>query len=221
MKMKKLISGILFSVLYVSSVSAEIGINAGASAQMGLFSASGTEFSGTTKKDTQSEHGAVAWGSVFVEGVINDKFILGVDYVPAALETDTVETAKSDMGVAAATQTTVTNKVQIDFEHLTTFYAGLMLNENLYVKAGLSTVDVITNENLSTGAVYGDTELDGSMFGIGYHNALDNGVFFRVEGNYHNFDSASVTSTGTASDSKITMSSLDGLSGKLSIGKSF
>jgi len=219
--MKKLISGILFSVLYVSSVSAEIGINAGASAQMGLFSASGTEFSGTTKKDTDSEHGAVAWGSVFVEGVINDRFLLGVDYVPTALETDTVETAKSDMGVGAATQTTVTNKVQIDFEHLTTFYAGLMLNENLYVKAGLSTVDVITNESLGTGAVYGDTELDGSMFGIGYHNALDNGVFFRVEGNYHNFDSASVTSTGTASDSKITMSSLDGLSGKLSIGKSF
>ena len=219
--MKKLITSILFSVLYVSSVSAEIGINAGASAQMGLFSASGTELSGTTKKDTDSEHGAVAWGSVFVEGVINDRFILGVDYVPAALETDTVETAKSDMGPDAQTNTVVTNKVQIDFEHLTTFYAGLMLNENLYVKAGLSTVDVITNENLATGASYADTELDGSMFGIGYHNALDNGVFFRIEGNYHNFDSATVTATGTATDSKITMSSLDGLSGKLSIGKSF
>ena len=218
--MKKLITSIVFSLLYISSASAEL-MNVGISGQMGLFSASGTEFSGTTKKDTDSEHGAVAFGSVFVEGVLGERFLLGVDYVPAALESDTVETAKSDMGVAAAAQTTVTNKVQVDFEHLTTIYAGMMLNDNLYIKAGISTVDVITNENMGTGANYGDTELDGSMFGIGYHNVMDNGLFVRVEGNYLNFDSASVTSTGTASDSKITLSSLDGLTGKVSIGKSF
>jgi hypothetical protein len=63
----------------------------------GFFSASGTEFpTSTTKKDTDSEHGAVAWGSVFLEGVLNDRFMVGIDYVPTALETDTVETAKSD-----------------------------------------------------------------------------------------------------------------------------
>ena len=219
--MKKLLLTIVLSALYVSSASAEMGVNVGVSGQAGIFAASATESTGTTKKGNGSEHGSAGWGSIFVEGTINDRFIIGIDYVPQALETDTTETAKSDKGVGAITATTVTNKVQVDFEDLTTLYAGLMLTDNFYIKAGVTNVEVITNENLGTGASYANAELDGTMFGIGYHNALDNGVFFRVEGNYHNFDSASVTSTGTASDSKITMSSLDGLSGKLSIGKSF
>ena len=57
--------------------------------------------------------------------------------------------------------------------------------------------------------------------GVGYHNVLDNGVFFRIEGNYMNFDGTTVTATGTDTDSKIQLTSLDGLTGKVSIGKSF
>ena len=59
------------------------------------------------------------------------------------------------------------------------------------------------------------------MFGIGYHNALDNGVFFRFEGNYMTFDGATQTATGTAADNKIELRNLDGVSGKLSFGKTF
>jgi len=218
--MKKLLITV-FSFLYISSASADVGFNVGASAHMGLFSASAKELTGTTTKGTGSESGEAAWGSLFVEGTLNDRFILGIDYVPSALETETTETAKSDKGVGAVTATTVTNKVQVDFEDLTTLYAGFMITENMYVKAGVTTVDVITNENLGTGGNYANTELDGSMFGVGYHNALDNGVFFRVEGNYMTFDGATITSSGSASNNKITLSSLDGVSGKFSIGKSF
>ena len=218
--MKKLLITV-FSFLYISSASADVGFNVGASAHMGLFSASAKELTGTTTKGTGSESGEAAWGSLFVEGTLNDRFILGIDYVPSALETETTETAKSDKGVGAVTATTVTNKVQVDFEDLTTLYAAYMITENMYVKAGVTTVDVITNENLGTGGNYANTELDGSMFGVGYHNALDNGVFFRVEGNYMTFDGATITSSGSASNNKITLSSLDGVSGKFSIGKSF
>lgn len=219
--MKKLLLTMVFSLLYVSSASAEFGLNVGGSGQLGLFSASAQEKSGTTIKDSGSEHGAAGWGSLFVEGVMGDRFIVGVDYVPAALATDTTETAKSDMGVGANTTTTVENKVQVDFENLTTIYGAIMVNENLYVKAGVVTVDVITNESLATGAQYANTDLDGSMFGIGYHNLLDNGVFFRVEGNYMDLGGTSLTATGTGTDSSISLSSLDGVSGKVSIGKSF
>ena len=96
-----------------------------------------------------------------------------------------------------------------------------MLNDNLYVKAGVVTVDVITNEDMGTGASYANAELDGSMFGIGYHNVLDNGVFVRIEGTILDFDGATVASTGTASTSSITLDSLNGVTGKLSVGKSF
>jgi len=219
--MKKLLLTIVLSALYVSSASAEMGVNVGVSGQAGIFAASATESTGTTKKGNGSEHGAAGWGSVFVEGTFNDRFIIGIDYVPQALETDTTETAKSDKGVGAVTATTVTNKVQVDFEDLTTLYAGMMLTDNFYIKAGVTTVDVITNENLGTGASYANAELDGTMFGIGYHNALDNGVFFRFEGNYMTFDGATVTASGTAADNKIELRNLDGVSGKFSVGKTF
>jgi len=219
--MKKLLLTIVLSVFYVSSASAEMGVNVGVSGQAGIFAASATESTGTTKKGNGSEHGSAGWGSVFIEGTFNDRFIIGIDYVPQALETDTTETAKSDKGVGAVTATTVTNKVQVDFEDLTTLYAGLMLNDNFYIKAGVTTVDVITNENLGTGASYANAELDGTMFGIGYHNALDNGVFFRFEGNYMTFDGATVTATGTDADNKIELRNLDGVSGKISFGKTF
>ena len=96
-----------------------------------------------------------------------------------------------------------------------------MITDNFYVKAGATTVDVITNENLGTGASYGNAELDGNMFGIGYHNTLDNGVFFRFEGNYMDFNGHTVNATGTAADNSIELRNLDGVSGKISVGKSF
>ena len=212
----------VFSLLYITSSSADFGMSVGVSGSAGIFAASGEERNPTssTTTGTGSEHGSAGWGSIFVEGQFGDKLLVGIDYVPAALETDTTETAKtSDPAVQQFTGTKV-NKIQVDFEHLTTLYVGAMLGDNMYVKAGLSTVDVITNENLGTGGSYGDTELDGSMFGIGYHNTFDNGAFFRFEGNYMSFDGASQTNSAD-SEKKITLKNLDGVSGKISIGKSF
>src|SRR6056300_1145700 len=98
--MKKLLITTVFSVLYVSSASAEMGVNVGISGQAGIFAASATESTGTTKKGNGTEHGSAGWGSVFVEGTFNNRFIIGIDYVPQSLETDTTETAKSNLGAA-------------------------------------------------------------------------------------------------------------------------
>ena len=220
--MKKLLLTLAFSFFYITTASA--GVSVGVSGQAGLFAASGSESVGGTAKDTGSEHGSAGWGSVFLEGTIQDRIMIGVDYVPGALETDTTETAKSVLGAGGAksvTQTTTTNKIQIDFENLTTVYAGFMIGENFYVKAGVTTVDVITNESMGTGSSYANTDLDGSMFGLGYHNSMDNGMFFRFEGNYLSFDGTTMKSSGTGADSTIALDNLDGISGKLSLGKTF
>ena len=91
--------------------------------------------------------------------------------------------------------------------------------ENLFVRAGYMQVDVETNETLATGSKYDDTDLGGVLVGIGYNQTMDNGMFFRVEGNYMEFDSETVTASNT--DNKVTLDSLSGASGKISIGKSF
>jgi len=220
--MRKLIA-IILSIFFVhSNANAEIGLNVGVSGQLGLFAASGSETTGglATHKDDGSEHGAAGWGSIFIEKTLGERLLVGIDYVPSALETDTVETAKSDMRTDDSSAVSgSTNKVQIDFEDLTTLYVGLNLTENFYAKAGIVKVDVITNESLETGSTYGNTDLDGTLLGIGYNKSIDNGLFFRAEGNYMNFDGASLTSS--ANSNKISLTSLDGVSGKISIGKTF
>ena len=215
----------MLSVLYATSSSADLGVNIGVSAQAGLFAASASEQHAVT--DTAqtnlngSEHGSAGWGSIFVEKTFGDRIMVGIDYVPAALETDTTETVKTDStAIGQDVGTNVTNKLQVDFEDLTTLYVGAMITDNFYGKVGIMHVDVVTNEKLGTGGAYGNVELDGTMFGLGYHAVSDSGTFFRFEGNYLQFDGNTVTN-GNDSAKSIKLKNLDGVSGKLSIGKTF
>ena len=136
-------------------------------------------------------------------------------------ETDTVETAKSDKQTASSDAiTAATNKIQIDFEDLTSVYVAALITENFYVKAGAMTVDVTTNESLGTGGAYGNFDLDGTIYGLGYTATNDNGTFFRFEGNYLQFDGKTLTNNNDSGKS-IKLKNLDGLSGKISFGKTF
>ena len=212
--MKKFITAAFFVMFTVSQASAEVGVNVGISGNAGLFAASAKEVADETHKG--SEHGEAAWPSIFIEKTLGDRFAIGVDYVPAALESETTESVRHDK-TTSDTRTAKTNKVQVDFEDLTTVYVALNVTDNMYIKAGIVTVDVITNESLGTGSTYGNTDLDGTQFGFGINNEFGNGMFIRAEGSYMTFDGASLSSN----DNKITLSNLDGLSGKLAIGKSF
>ena len=221
--MKKTICAIILaSFAYIPYASAEAGLRIGLSAQAGLFSASGKETSTETAglnahRDNDTEVAGVAYSSVFVEGTFNDKVMVGIDYVPESLSSDTVESVKQDK-TSAATYSVKTNTLQVDFNELTTFYAGFHITDSSYIKAGIVTVDVVTNENLGTGGSYGDTSLDGTVVGFGFHNQYDR-LFWRLEANYMDFDGATVNSSN--SDNKVSINQLDGLTAKISIGTSF
>lgn len=213
--------------MFTSKASAELGINVGLSGQLGLYAATATEFdegtngttSGPDETNKESEFLGLGYGSVFIEKTLGQYLLVGIDYVPSALETETSETIVDDRG-GGSSSTRQTNKVQVDFEDLTTYYIGLNLGDSgAYVKAGIVTVDVITNESLGTGSTYGNTDLDGTLIGLGYNKGFDNGLFVRAEGAYTEFDGASISSSTTVN--KITLNSLDGVTGKISIGKSF
>jgi hypothetical protein len=226
--MKKMILTLFLGLLmFISKASAEIGVNVGISGQLGLYAATATEFdegthgttSGPDETNKESEFLGLGYGSIFIEKTLGQYLLVGIDYVPSALETETSETIVNDKGATDAS-TKKTNKVQVDFEDLTTYYVGLNLGDSgAYVKAGIVTVDVITNEKMGTGSTYGNTDLDGTLIGLGYNRDFDNGMFVRAEGAYTEFDGASVTSSTTVN--KITLNSLDGVTGKISIGKSF
>ena len=94
------------------------------------------------------------------------------------------------------------------------------LTDNVYAKAGIMTVDVVTNETLATGGAYGNTELDGTMIAVGYARDLDNGAFLRLEGTFMEFDGVELTNTADSTKS-VKVDGIDGYGAKLSIGKSF
>ena len=217
--MKKIILSLVSVMFLISTASAEIGVNIGVSGTMGLFAATGSEeqTGEKTDKHQDSEIGAGGWGSVFLEKEIG-RFAIGVDFVSDVFSTDTVETQMTDKRTENSdAATSGVNKVQVDFEDLATLYATFNVTDNLYVKAGMSTIEVITNESLNTGSAYGNTTLDGSSIGFGYNMDMDNGLFVRAEGNYMSFDGVSLTSA----DNTIKLKNLDGVTGTISVGKSF
>jgi hypothetical protein len=222
--MKKLITSSLASLfLITATATADVGLNVGITGSMGLFGAHGREaHSDTTSASSivgtqsASEIAAVGYASVFIEKTLGDFISVGIEYVPTPFESETTETAKNDKD-GSETVNRRSNKVQVDLEDLSTLYLALNVTEDAFVKIGAISVDVITNENMGTGATYGNTSLDGTMIGIGYDKDISNGLFIRAEGNYMNFDGASLTS----GDNTISLRSLDGVTGKLSIGKSF
>ena len=219
--MKKVIITLIASVFYITSVSADMGVNLGLSGSAGLFSATGKEVDtgpNLTETTEDAEHGEAAFSSIFLEKTLGDRFTIGIDWVLNDLSTDTVESRRQDK-TTGTSSSNVENKIKIDFENLTTYYVNFNVSENLYAKVGMATVDIITGETLGTGSTYGNTDMDGTVLGVGYNATFGNSAFIRVEGNYMDFDGASVTSsTGV---NKVSLNNLDGLTGKLSIGKSF
>ena len=228
--MKKFLTIAAFMLFAFTSAQAE-KVRMGVTLQAGYFEATGASeiFSGahssgaspgtvtkSTATDGDDAEGEFGYGSIFAEVMATDNIGIGVSYVPMALESETTENLQTTTTASA----TGTNKVQIDFEDLTTIYALFYPVENLYLKAGYMEVEVKTNENLATGGAYGNTTLDGFTVGVGYNYDMDNGVFVRFETSYMDIDGATLTNTNDA-NKKVTAENIEGASVALSIGKAF
>ena len=235
--MKKFIMSIVLMLCFGFNANAEIGVNIGVTALYGAFevdgasekfaaghsSGSGDAVEKKASAEGDSAEGEFALASIFIEKTLGDKFAIGIDYVPVSADSETTENVTNKAGsdtAALLMDSAATNTVQVDFEDLTTVYAMINLTDNIYAKAGIMTVDVVTNETLATGGAYGNTDLDGTMLAVGYARDLDNGAFLRLEGSYMDFDGVSLTNQNDSTKS-VKVDGIEGYGAKLSIGKSF
>ena len=90
----------------------------------------------------------------------------------------------------------------------------------IYLKAGWSTMDVITKEDLYTGGTFGDGSADGEMWGFGFKKSAG-GFQVKTEFNYTDWDSLTFTNGGTDAGSTSVKVSPEQWSGKLTIGYNF
>ena len=216
--MKKIIVFLITSMFFFGQASAvDFSVSVGLSGSTAVFHAEGEE-NENGEKSKEDATGIADFGSVFLEASVNDMITVGVDFVTDSISSETAESVVDDK-TTTDTSSRTTQKVQVDFNDLTTYYVMVNLTEGLYVRGGVINVDVITNESLGTGSTYGDTTMDGSVVGVGYNRTLDNGIFFRVEGNYMDLGSKTLTASNT--DNSVTMSNLIGASAIVAVGKSF
>ena len=224
--MRKLIATI-FTFVFVSFSASAIdmpNVSVGVSGSTAGYAAMGTEnkYNETGGgKVTTSEYGAFAveYPSVFIE-FGNDVASLGLDYVVQDIDTPVNE---NDSGGASG-GTTPTSKVSATIDQYMTAYILVKVPvgplTGLYAKAGLSRMDVTSNEVQLSGNNYGNAQSDGTMLGIGYQFDTEAGLGIRAEVSVADFDDVSV-SNGQTNKNQIDISDMWGARGTISIVKSF
>ena len=226
--MKKISIALFMLLGSFSMASAELGVNIGISGNSGVFFADAEETIETNRKGSDNAVAAFGYTSIFIEKTLGSRLSLGYEHIPNSFSTDEAEDTKGDNLTGfvenvedgdSTTMNAVVNKVKVEFKNMYTIYANLNLTENLYVKAGMMSVDVLTKEELGTGGSYGDTSMDGTTYGLGYNRSFDNGVFVRAEGMIMDFDN--ITLEDSTNTKVIKATDISGVKGTLSIGKSF
>ena len=233
--MKKFLIAAVVLLSSISLANAE-KFRMGVTVKGGVFSADGASenFTGnhsgnrattdvTKSSDAEGEdaEAAVMMGSIFLEGNVNDKFSLGINYVPHSMDSETTENTQNMHAVKTGEDTSsVRNTVKVSFEDLTTVYALIDLENNIYAKIGYTQVEIITDENLGTGGAYGNTDMDGFTVGIGYSMDLADGAFVRAEASYMDLSGVTVTNDNDSQKS-VSVDGITGFGAGVSIGKSF
>ena len=182
---------------------------------------SSTTVTKSSADEGEDAEAAVAMGSIFFEVAPNDKFSVGINYVPHSMDSETTENIQNIGNLPADPGSgEKRNTVKISFEDLTTIYALANINDNVYAKVGYVEVDIITDENLATGGAYGNTTLDGYSIALGYSMDMADGMFARIEASYMDLDEASLTNDNDTTKS-VKVDGISGYGAGISIGKSF
>ena len=209
----------VFSFAWVSTSSALELSAAGIGMTTGAWMGKGKEVIGSANGDTTEEDGAFEDGApnVFLEIAASDNVSIGIECWPDSVDTP----ENTNTGASGPEGTSVDdNTVKASFSNHTTLYGQVGLPFGLYAKAGIIYVDIETKESLATGGAYGDTSLDGQMFGIGYDRELNNGTFIRVEANHMDLDGVTLVNT-VDSDKSVKADGISGYGARISVGKSF
>jgi hypothetical protein len=220
--MKKIIAIVFASLaLFFVTVSNSLAEwTAGVSGTVGVYEADGRETSGTEGEiHDASEVGNYAFPSVFVEyntGTVS----IGLDLIPGEVQSAAEE--RTDTGVGDNSLKTgndaTTNTAQVALsQHLTLYALVPIMDSGAYLKAGVHSVNIKSQESLGTGSKYGDERVMGGTIALGYQHDTDGG-FIRLEAGVSDYEDVSLNSTNTSN--KVS-GSLRGGFGRVSIGRSF
>ena len=190
----------------------------GFSAAITEIDATGSETEGG-EKSNGSANNSVLIPSLFAEYVYNDSFSIGLDFIPLSADVSSKTKSRNDTETSVTSNTKTASvsreqKAQASLKNHLTLYGNYKIGDSLYLKAGIASVALETEESLGTGSKYGNEDIFGGVFGIGMEQDG-----FRIEVAYTDYEDISLTSsvarTGVTTNNKID-AELDTLAVKLS-----
>jgi len=204
-------------ILSSNALEKRIGVAAGYTS----VSADGTETlkDSSKKSNTEASETAII-PSIFAELAMDNGFGLGIEHVPGSADINSSTRSRADDDA----ETSGGNKASAEIDGLTSIYLIKTFESGFFVKAGQTSTTVNTKEVLGTGSTYKNVDIDGMIIGLGMHKANDSGFFYRVSGEYTDYESIKLTSgvadavTGTRN---VIDAEVDTVAFKVSIGKAF
>jgi len=187
---KTLIAAIAMALLtFTSSFAGSFAV--GISAADAKVEADGSETEGAevTKKSVSSD---AVIGQIFAEYAFENNITLGYEFIP-------IEAKITDLTHSRAEQETTNSRLQVadavlDNHH--TYYLELPFKA-FYFKAGIVEADLITKETTdgANGGTYGNTSVDGELYGIGVRKMMNDNAFVKLEYTTTDYDDIKLTST--------------------------
>lgn len=212
-----LVAAIAIACLSTSAFAGSFGL--GVSGSWANITGSGTETEGTeTNSSNQTTASNTALiGSVFAEYSFDGDhgMTFGVDWLPGEADVNSKKLSRSDLelsqdGTGAHTAATVVRSAQATVENHLTYYAELPVSGGIYVKAGMVYMDVNTTETLNSGAqTYGNTDVDGTLIGLGYKHETGGNWYYKLEGTHVEFDTLTLNEQGQSAGSPTNKISAD------------
>ena len=234
-KLKNILIG-LVATISLTSVAYAGSFGLGVTGSYTKINGSGTETvsagnTGTAQTSAvKSVDNNATLGSIYAEysfddaswGSTGNGITLGASYTPGSADVSDKVFSRTDTaegtGVAGDSSGSVTYKAQAEVENYQNFYVELPLWKSIYVKAGMSQIDVNTKESgSSTTGTYGNTSLDGTNLGIGLKGVTSSNIVWKLAYEETDFDTLNLTS----STSNTIKADLDTEAVSLSIGYRF
>ena len=216
--------------LSTSSFAGSFGL--GVTGSFAMIDASGNETDTSTDvNNSTSVSNSVGIGSFFAEYNFDFPLTIGYDFIPGSADVapSKLKRSEAELSVDAdevppiGGNPVVDRSAQAEVENHTTWYAEYTVFNNFYVKGGYVEMDVNTTETLTSGIAYGNTSVDGMLYGIGYKNDFGNNGFYKVEVTQEEFDTLTLKSTGNLATgtTKTVKADLDVTRANFSLGYKF
>ena len=231
--MKKFIITVLASVL-LSTTAFAGSLQVGTKISQAFIEADGTEKTtagtvtgGAVNTNSTSVDNDVVLGSLYAEyslgsdmwGQEGNEITFGANYTFGEADVSDKLSSRSETAEDAAgsgSTGSVTYTANAEVHDYVNYYVEMPLQGSLYVKLGMSQVDVITKEDADHHGSYGDTTLDGMNYGVGM-KGLYGPLQLKLAYEVTDWDGLSLTST---TSNKIT-ADLDYSELALSVGYRF